>query len=164
MLVGYFVECPSLGICLVLLSWLGLQGLGGEDHRGEVSFLSHCGLSLWVLTLKQWFSGFLLSSYSGNFKVPHCKGPLWPWVAVFWGEGKAQSFAICRHWGCIAGLLLAPAERSRGDDGVCLVQSVLWNCGERMTWEHNVERESGSQSWESVSRLGNSFVSIPNML
>ena len=163
-LVRYVVECASVGICLLFLSWLGLWGLGEEDHRGKVSFLSHHGLPLGKLTWKQCLSGLSLWSCSGNFKVPHRKGSLWPWVAVLAGEGKAQSFAVCRHWCCIAGLLLAPAERSKGTEGVHLIQSILCSCGERMTWENDMKRESGSQSCGSVSRLGNSFVSIPNML
>ena len=87
-LVRYFVECPSIGICLVFLSWLGLRGLGEEDHRGKVSFLPHHGLSLWMLTLKQCLSGLSLWSCSGTFRVPHRQGSLWPWVAV-WGGRKS---------------------------------------------------------------------------
>lgn len=65
-----FVECPSVGIWLMFFSGLHWgQGLGEEDHTGEVPFsshasracavhvTSHCGVDLDHLA-EVWLSGF----------------------------------------------------------------------------------------------------------
>lgn len=126
--------------CVSLMISYGAWG----RSRGEVSFLSRHGLSLGMLTWKQCLlSGSLtVKLLSGNFKAPTVRA-LCDLGWLFWGEGKAQSFAICHHWCCIAGLLLAPVERSKGTEGVRLIQSILYSCGERMTWENDMKRESG---------------------
>lgn len=38
-LVKYFIECPSIGVCLMLFS--GDMGLGEEHHQSEVASTSH---------------------------------------------------------------------------------------------------------------------------
>ena len=41
LLIGYFVECPSIGICLMFFSWLEWDcGFLEEKHRGNMSLSS----------------------------------------------------------------------------------------------------------------------------
>lgn len=52
MAVTYFVDCSSLRVCLLFLSWFArTYGFGEGDHRGEVSWASCEGrtLSAWLV-------------------------------------------------------------------------------------------------------------------
>lgn len=61
-LVRYFVECPLIGSCLVLLSSSERMCYGEEDHIGRVHLSPHhirgvyhqCDFSLEMLTLSTW--------------------------------------------------------------------------------------------------------------
>lgn len=40
-LLRYFVDCISVGICLMVEDETGVMGFWGKDHRSRVPFLSH---------------------------------------------------------------------------------------------------------------------------
>ena len=65
---------------------------------------------------------------------------------------------------CIAGLLLALVEGSSGYNGVHLIPSILYSHGERMTLESKMKKGIRKSELGSVTVVGNSFVSVANML